>query len=135
MRPIRRRRARSRADSRPTGRTTLPTLTLHAIDDPTAFVELESAYRAHPRTRRHGDLLVQSFSDESRAQLPERARSTRRCSPRCWTGSTRASKPTPASLAARCAVFEPTFNDGGKDRCRFRTDYRSPPLEARVPVR
>ena len=33
------------ADSQPTGRTALPTLALHAIDDPTAFVELENAYR------------------------------------------------------------------------------------------
>ncbi|TAG33072.1 MAG: DUF2325 domain-containing protein [Polaromonas sp.] len=33
------------ADSQPTGRLPVPTLTLHATHDPTAFVELESNYR------------------------------------------------------------------------------------------
>ena len=52
------------ADSQPTGRAALPTVGLHAIDDPTAFVELENAYRRIRDAAGTGELLVQSFSDE-----------------------------------------------------------------------
>ncbi|RYY63641.1 MAG: hypothetical protein EOO24_57320, partial [Comamonadaceae bacterium] len=53
------------ADSRPTGRLRLPVLTLHAIHDPTAFVELESAYRDIVEGAGASQWLVQNFSDES----------------------------------------------------------------------
>jgi hypothetical protein len=44
-------------------------------------------------------------------------------------------KPTPSTVAQRCAGFEAGYGEGGKNRCRFKVDYRSPPLESRVPAR
>jgi len=49
-------------DSDLTGQVTIPTLTLHAIDDPTAFVEAESAYRELRSRAGTQDLLVQTFT-------------------------------------------------------------------------
>ncbi|VTU17956.1 hypothetical protein [Variovorax sp. RA8] len=121
-------------DSRPTGRTSLPTLTLHAIHDPTAFVELESAYRAIRESAGTADRLVQSFSDESEhSYLGEPEYPALFAALLDWID--KGDKPTPASLAVRCAAFEPNFDNGGKDRCRFRPEYRPAPLESRVPAR
>ena len=52
-------------DSAPTGQVRVPVLTLHAIHDPTAFVELESAYRETLEGAGQGERLVQTFSEES----------------------------------------------------------------------
>lgn len=121
-------------DSRPTGRTSLPTLTLHAIDDPTAFVELESVYRAIRESAGTSDRLVQSFSDEAEhSYLSDPEYAALFAALLDWID--KGEKPAPASLAARCAAFEPSFGNGGKDRCRFRPDYRPAPLESRVPPR
>ena len=121
-------------DSRPTGRTTLPTLTLHAIHDPTAFVELESAYRAIRESAGTADRLVQSFSDESEhSYLADPQYPALFAALLDWID--KGEKPTPDSIATRCAAFEPAFGDGGKARCRIRPDYRPPPLASRVPPR
>src|SRR5262249_1830691 len=51
-------------DSDLTGRVSIPVLTLHAIDDPTAFVEHEAAYRDTLRGAHRDGHLVQTFSHE-----------------------------------------------------------------------
>ncbi|MBB3952541.1 alpha/beta hydrolase family protein [Aureimonas jatrophae] len=55
---------RLRYDSELTGRIVLPTVTLHAKDDPTAFVSLEQRYRDAVEAAGNGDLLVQHVTDE-----------------------------------------------------------------------
>ena len=52
-------------DSDLTGDVDLPVLTVHAIDDPTAFVEHESAYRASLRRAGSAGHLVQVFTRET----------------------------------------------------------------------
>ncbi|MEO8923593.1 MAG: hypothetical protein ABI330_12345, partial [Caldimonas sp.] len=52
------------ADADLQGRIGVPVLTLHAIDDPTAFVELESTFRDTMNRGGSGDRLVQVFSDD-----------------------------------------------------------------------
>lgn len=122
------------ADSRPTGRTTLPTLTLHAIHDPTAFVELESAYREIRESAGTAGSLVQTFSNESEhSYLSDPQYPALFAALLDWVD--KGEKPTPETVARRCAGFEAGFGEGGKQRCRFDTAYRSPPLESRVPSR
>ena len=64
-------------DSDLTGAVTIPTVTLHAIDDPTAFVEHESAYRA-TRRRRHRRHVGAGLQPRVRAQLAQQQRVRRR---------------------------------------------------------
>lgn len=118
------------ADSRPSGRLPLPVLTLHAIHDPTAFVELESAYRDIVESAGASQLLVQTFSDEStHSYLSDAEYPALMSALRDWIDDP-AAKPTPQTIAQRCAQYEPTFGAG----CHLRPDYRSPPLSTRVPV-
>lgn len=49
-------------DSDLTGGIAIPVLTMHAIDDPTAFVEHESAYRASVARAGNAEHLVQGFT-------------------------------------------------------------------------
>ena len=118
------------ADSNPTGRVNIPTLGLHAIDDPTAFVELESAYRDVRVRAGTADLLVQTFSRESEhSYLSDAEYPTLFAALLDWIDNGR--KPTEEGIAARCKDFEARFGDG----CRFDPTYVPQPLTARVPPR
>ena len=118
------------ADSDPTGRVDIPTLGLHAIDDPTAFVELESAYREIRERAGSAGLLVQTFSRESEhSYLSDPEYPALFAALMDWVDNGR--KPTPAGIAASCAGFEAPFGKG----CHFDPAYVPRALEARVPAR
>ena len=53
------------ADTDPQGRIPVPVLTLHGVDDPVAFVELESAFRATMERAGTADHLVQVFTADT----------------------------------------------------------------------
>lgn len=118
------------ADSRPTGRLKLPVLTLHAIHDPTAFVELESAYREIVEAAGASSWLVQTFSDEADhsylgdSEYPALLTALLR-----WVDD--GERPTPEGVAKLCTANEARFGGG----CKFRPEYRPAPLSSRVPVR
>lgn len=114
------------ADSDLTGKLLVPTLTMHAIDDPTAFVELEQVF--HDTVARAGksDLLVQAFTDEhehSKLATPEYAALLRAMTAWIEQGV----KPSPASLAAGCEAAVKTYGEA----CHFQVDYRPPALSTR----
>lgn len=116
-------------DSRPTGRLRLPVLTLHAIHDPTAFVELESTYRDIVQSAGASDRLVQTFSDESEhSYLSDAEYPALMTSLLDWID--RGEKPTPQKVARLCTQYEAGFGAG----CHLKPDYLSPPLAARVPA-
>ncbi len=86
-------------------------MTLHAIDDPTAFVEHESAYRATregagtdrpPRAGLHAESEHSSLSNSGYAAAMD-ALAT-------WVGT--GEKPTPAGVAAACPAFDATYGTG-----------------------
>ena len=113
-------------DSDLTGKLLVPTLTMHAIDDPTAFVELEQVLHDTVAKAGKSDLLVQSFTDEhehSKLATPEYAALFRAMSAWIEQGA----KPTPASLAAGCAKAVETYGEA----CHFKVDYQPPPLSSR----
>lgn len=113
-------------DSDLTGKLLVPTLTMHAIDDPTAFVELEQVLRDTVTKAGKSDLLVQSFTDEhehSKLATPEYAALLRAMD--AWIGQGK--KPSPASLAAGCAEAVKTYGEA----CHFQVDYRVPDLSTR----
>ncbi|SDI69328.1 hypothetical protein [Variovorax sp. OV700] len=122
------------ADSQPTGRTALPTVALHAIDDPTAFVELENAYRRIRDAAGTGGTLVQSFSAErEHSYLSDSEYPALFDALMDWID--KGEKPTPASLAQRCATLVPRFDTDGKNGCHIKPEWQAPALETRVPAR
>lgn len=122
------------ADSQPTGRTALPTLALHAIGDPTAFVELESAYRRIRDAAGTGALLVQSFSDErEHSYLSDSEYPALFAALLDWID--KGDKPTPQSLAQRCQALMPRYDTDGKNGCHIQPAWQPPALESRVPAR
>ncbi|MGA5449223.1 hypothetical protein ACPCVO_21470 [Streptomyces umbrinus] len=98
-------------DSDLTGKVSIPVLTLHAIDDPTAFIEHEAAYRDSLRGAHRDKKLVQSFTRESEhsgLSNSEYANSISALSTWVRTGK----KPTPKSLAASCGAFDKKYGTG-----------------------
>ncbi|MFG2004436.1 DUF6351 family protein [Spirillospora sp. NPDC048911] len=110
-------------DSDLTGRVSLPVLTLHAIDDPSVFVEHESAYRATLR----GAGLVQTFTRESEhdeLSVAEYANSLAALDRWVRTGR----KPTPRSIAGSCRTFDRTYGGG----CFYDPGYRPSSYYTRI---
>ena len=122
------------ADSRTTGRTRLPTLTLHAIDDPTAFVELESVYRAQREAAGTADQLVQVFSSErEHSYLSDTEYVALFDQLLGWIDQ--GAKPTPQSVALRCDTLKARFDTDSKNGCHLRPAWQPERLESRVPAR
>jgi hypothetical protein len=108
-------------DSDLTGDVRLPVLTLHAIEDPTAFVEHESAYRATLEGAGTGGHLVQTFTRETEhSSLSDSEYATVIEALAGWVDG--GEKPTPAAVAADCPTldvvhgagcfFDPSFTPG-----------------------
>ena len=109
------------------GRLTVPTLTLHAIDDPTAFIELESAFDAIVAKAGAGNLLVQSFTDEhehEKEATPEYAALLRVMI--TWIEDGR--KPTGETLVKACQDAITRYGEA----CHFDLTFHPQPLATRV---
>ncbi|WP_435863823.1 alpha/beta hydrolase family protein [Streptomyces microflavus] len=114
-------------DSDLTGRVSLPVLTLHAIDDPTAFVEHEAAYRATLRGAGRERHLVQSFTRESEhSGLSDAEYAGSIGALDRWARTGR--KPTQRSLATGCAAADRTYGTG----CFYDPAFRPAPYASRV---
>jgi hypothetical protein len=122
--------ARFGADTDPQGRFAVPVLTLHAIDDPTAFVELESAFRETVARAGNAERLVQTYTADNEHSYTSDVQYVA-ATEALVAWAQRGEKPTPQSVADRCKALEPSVGVG----CRFRPDYRPPALAERVPAR
>ncbi|MFE6286658.1 hypothetical protein [Streptomyces sp. NPDC057877] len=117
-------------DSDLTGRVSIPVLTLHAIDDPTAFVEHEAAYHATLQGARRDQHLVQTFTEEhEHSQLSAAEYAASIAALDRWASTGR--KPSPRSVAASCAAFDRTYGTG----CFYDADFRPAPYAMRVEAR
>ncbi|NML47274.1 hypothetical protein HHL11_26235 [Ramlibacter sp. G-1-2-2] len=118
------------ADTDPDGKIPVPVLTVHAIDDPTAFVEMDDTFRHTMERAGTADHLVQTFTaDHVHSYLSDPVYPTLFAALQSWAQG--GPKPTPASVAAQCQQMEASFGSG----CRFRPDYHPQPLATRVPPR
>lgn len=117
-------------DSDLSGRVNVPTMSLHAVDDPIAFVELEAAYREVRERAGTAGLLVQNFSAETEhSYLSEPEYPALLGALVDWID--KGAKPTPQDIAERCKRLEEVHGSN----CRLLPDYRPAPLESRVPAR
>ncbi|MFF7159862.1 hypothetical protein ACFZBP_00435 [Streptomyces sp. NPDC008086] len=117
-------------DSDLTGKVSIPVLTLHAIDDPTAFVEHEAAYRATLQGARSDGHLVQTFTNEhEHSELSDSEYATSIAALDTWVRKGR--KPTPKSVAAACGAFDDKYGAG----CLYDPAFRPAPYASRVEPR
>ncbi len=122
--------ARLAADTDPNGRIPVPVLTVHAVDDPVAFVEMQHSFRETMRRAGTADHLVQTFTAHNEhSYLADPVYPALMSTLLDWSAG--GAKPTPAQVAARCEALGPTFGAG----CRFLPDYEPRPLESRVTPR
>jgi hypothetical protein len=114
-------------DSDLTGKVAIPVLTMHAIDDPTAFVEHEAAYRATLQGAHRDRYLVQTFTRESEhSELSDAEYANSMAALDTWASSGR--KPTPRSVADSCGAFDRTYATG----CYYDPGFRPSPYASRV---
>ncbi|WP_210588647.1 hypothetical protein [Streptomyces sp. GESEQ-35] len=117
-------------DSDLTGRATIPVLTMHAIDDPTAFVEHEAAYRASLEGAHRDRYLVQTFTRErEHSELSDAEYANSVAALDTWVRTGR--KPSPRSVSAACAAFDRTYGTG----CFYDPDFRPSSYASRVEPR
>ncbi|WP_374566371.1 hypothetical protein [Ideonella sp.] len=122
--------ARFSADTDPTGRIDLPMLSVHGIDDATAFVELDNEFARTVARAGRADRLVQTFTrDREHSYLSDAAYATLMQALLRWVDQ--GDKPTPAGIAAACPALEARFGAG----CRFEPGYRPAPLDTRIAPR
>jgi hypothetical protein len=108
----------------------VPVLSLHAVSDPVAFVELQSHFRATMQAGGSAERLVQVFADEQEhSYLNDPLYPTLLEALLKWSDG--GTKPTPAGVAARCGELQATFGTG----CRVLPDYKPAPLDSRSAVR
>lgn len=114
-------------DADMTGRLNVPTLTMHAEDDPTAFVELEHAFSEKVAEAGRLRLLMQSFTTEhnhANEATPEYAALFRAMMD--WI--TRGDRPTGSSLEALCESAKTSYGE----ECHFDPLFVPKPLSTRV---
>lgn len=120
------------ADTETAARLAIPVLQVHALDDPTAFVELASAFAERMRASGNASRLVQVFTDEGEhSYLNDPLYVAAIESLLGWQAG--AAMPTPAFVAERCAATVARFP--ARAPCRVRADAVVAPLGARVPDR
>ncbi len=101
-----------------TGQIVAPTITLHAKDDPTVFVNHEAIYRQTVEKAGNGDLLQQNFSDEaehSKLSTPQYAA----LFSAMLTWIDKGEKPTKQSVAALCEEKRKTYDEA----CRLLPEF------------
>ncbi|MES2948722.1 MAG: hypothetical protein V4858_09290 [Pseudomonadota bacterium] len=117
-------------DSAPNGHIPVPVLSLHAINDPIAFVELESNYRDVVAHAGQADRLVQVFSDESEhSYLSDPEYPAALAALLDWIDQ--GNKPTPQKVADLCEQYRSIF--AGK--CHVQPGFQPEPLDHRVAAR
>jgi len=118
------------ADTDPQGRTPVPVLSAHGIGDAVAFVELQSVFRDTVQRAGRSGGLVQVFTDEhEHSYWSDPIYVALMQALLQWVDG--GEKPTPQTVAQRCAAAESRFGTG----CRVLPDYRPAALDTRVTPR
>jgi pimeloyl-ACP methyl ester carboxylesterase len=118
------------ADTDPGGRIAVPVLSVRAIDDPVAFVELDTVFAQTMARGGNAARLVQTYTDDhEHSYLSDVQYVAALHALLAWVEH--GDKPSPAALAERCKALETDWGAA----CRYRPDYRPAPLDSRVTPR
>ncbi len=111
----------------PTGHLNVPVLTLHAIDDPRAFVENQAAYRSTVTKAGSVGSLFQAFTNQGGHCTFTTAEQLGTLQVLLDWIETK-TPPTQASLAAACEKYRTEFGTS----CRFNAAYQPAALDTRL---
>lgn len=113
-------------DTDPTGDIRVPVLSVHGIDDPTAFVEMDNYFRQVMEKAGHGANLVQTFvQSDQHSYLGDSSYPPLFDALLAWVE--RGEKPTPAAVAQRCEAATARWG-----ACHFVPGFTPAPLETRA---
>ena len=122
--------ARFAQDTDLTGRIPVPVLTVKGVDDPTAFVELDAAFKATMAQGGSAARLVQTFTQHNtHSYLSDPTYPTLLAALLRWVDT--GDKPTPEGIARQCAGMETPFGKG----CAFLPGFVPAPLASRMAER
>lgn len=114
-------------DTDPTGNIPVPVLTVKAVNDPTAFVELDAVFKTTMERGGSAGRLVQTFTQHhTHSYLSDPTYPTLMNALLRWVDE--GVKPTPESIARQCPAMETTFGKG----CAFLPDYVPAALNTRI---
>jgi alpha-beta hydrolase superfamily lysophospholipase len=117
-------------DTDPQGRIPVPVLTVHALSDPVAFVELETSFRHTLQAAGMADHLVQVYTGHAEhSYLADPVYVAAFEALLAWV--TAGDKPTPGGLAVRCETLQARWGDG----CLMQPDAHPGALDTRVTPR
>lgn len=117
-------------DTDPTGRISVPVLSVHGVNDPIAFVEMDHSFGQTMAAAGAGARLVQTFTDDQEhSYLSDPVYPALMAALLEWVEQGR--KPTPQAIAARCTALQSQFGPG----CRFLPDFKPAALDTRVAPR
>jgi hypothetical protein len=117
-------------DSDLTGDVSLPVLTLHAIGDPSVYVEHQAAYRATVEAAGHGNNLLQTFTTEyTHNGLSDSEYAASLAALKTWVQT--GARPTPQAVAESCERIDRSYSGG----CFYDIDYAPAPLHTRIAPR
>ena len=109
------------------GRIPVPVLTVKGVEDPTAFVELDAAFKATMEQGGSAVRLVQTFTQHhTHSYLSDPTYPALMTALLRWVDE--GVKPTPEGIAAQCPAFEAQFGKG----CAFLPGYVPAALSSRV---
>jgi len=118
------------ADADLSGRIPVPVLTVHAIHDGTAMVELQESFGRTMAVAGRAEALVQTYTgDRDHSYLSDPTYAALMEALSAW--ATQGKKPTPESIAAGCEKARAAL----ASTCRFEPGYLPKPLDTRVPAR
>jgi pimeloyl-ACP methyl ester carboxylesterase len=114
-------------DSDLSGKLTLPTLSIHGIGDPTAFVELEAEFAAKVAAAGASKLLLQIYTDEhEHRKLATPQYAAIFSAMLDWIDHGK--RPDVRAVMHACEVANPRYGEG----CKINPDYVPRPLKSRV---
>jgi len=118
------------ADADLAGNISVPVLTVHAIHDPTAMVELQDRFGRTMAAAGHEGTLVQTYTgDRDHSYLSDPSYAALLEALSAW--ATQGKKPTPEAVAAGCEKAKAALGS----TCKFEPGYQPKALETRVPKR
>lgn len=118
------------ADADLGGDIRVPVLTVHAIHDPTAMVELQDRFGRTMAAAGHAQTLVQTYTgDREHSYLSDPTYAALMQALSAW--ATQGRKPTPEGIAAGCEKARAMLGS----TCRFEPGFTPKPLDSRVPPR
>ena len=118
------------ADADLSGRIPVPVLTVHAIHDPTAMVELQDSFgHAMASAGREAGLVQTYTGDRDHSYLSDPSYAALMEALSAW--ATQGRKPTAEGIAGGCEKAKATLGS----TCKFEPGYAPRPLDTRVPPR